>query len=185
MYREARRSSKNLGELSTSQCLQLGQLVTVEMADSQCKKAVDEAKGKNTLYQIIGIAITALHVLAYVLYKLWQRFRIASGPSRDNRPQLPALEFALETPILARPTTPVQKRTRRKTAEVRIHIDWVSLEKLYFDIAVNLLVVISVSSRLILRTSDKYLTLPKQPLVHHSLLESLTTTSDFLALYTL
>ena len=123
MYREARRSSKNLGELSTSQCLQLGQLVAIEMADSQCKKAVDEAKGKNTLYQIIGIAITALHVLAYALYKLWQRFRIASGPSHDNRPQLPALEFALETPTLARPTTPVQKRTRRKTAEVRIYID--------------------------------------------------------------
>ena len=123
MYREARRSSKNLGELTTSQCLQLGQLVTVEMADSQCKKAVDEAKGKNTLYQIIGIAITALHVLAYALYKLWQRFRIASGPSHDNRPQLPALEFALEPPTLARPTTPVQKRMRRKTAEVRIYID--------------------------------------------------------------
>ena len=120
LYREARRLSKNLGELSSSQCLQLGQMVQVKMSDSQCKDAVLDAKREYTLYELAGIAVTALNILAFVLHALWKRWRRnIPTPSLNERPQPSAVELVLEHARQARPTTPIQKRTRRKTAEVR------------------------------------------------------------------
>ena len=124
LFREARRSSRNLGELSSSQCLQLGQMVQVEVSDSQCKNAVLEAKKEYTLYELAGIAVTALNILAFVLHALWKRWRRnVPTPSLNERPQPPAVELVLEHARQARPSTPIQKRTRRKTAEVRFYLE--------------------------------------------------------------